>query len=116
MATVLRIALAAIILLLPLATAPLAHADAVTCHAEGTMETVMQMTDGHPHQATDPSLRASDRGMAGSHACCDLGSCSPALIATSALNGSALISGLPRPAVHRQRTALSPADGPPPRG
>lgn len=115
MVPVLRIALAAIILLLPLATAPFAHADTVTCHTEGTMETVMQMTDGHPHRATDSSLGESNHEMAGSHACCDLGTCSPALIATNELDGLARISGLPQSAVHRQRTALSRADGPPPR-
>ena len=116
MTATLRIALAAILLLLPLATAANAHAETAPCHADGSMEAVMQIADSHAHMATEPSPLDAGRKMAGSHACCDLGSCSPALLAAFEFEGETQVAGLPLSIIDCQRTGFSRADAPPPRG
>lgn len=116
MVAALRIALSVLLLLLPLAMAGTAHAQTAPCHGNGSLAAVMQSTAGHATHAEPSSRGDIGEKAADSHACCDLGSCSAVLLSAVEPVGRGQRTGPPFSTVYPQRAALSPTEGPPPRG
>ncbi len=116
MVAALRIAISALLLLLPLAMAGNAHAQTVPCHGGGSRAAVMQPADGHTMHTKPSPGRDTGEKAASAHACCDLGSCSAALLSTVEPVGQGQRTEPPISTAHPQRAALSLTDGPPPRG